>query len=598
MAELWINQIRHIQDGEPVQASVASRPDRALENRTDYLKFRIEAATAGQALFLFDAPLEPDALIGQAVTWDATNHRFVRAQAVHGVFDPYATNSDIDKNTVWGVVYRKESSTSGVLLLSGFANLDLSQATTEPVTAGVYFLSATNPGFLTKQSPPVSIPVLLSDGDGNVLVVSSLGRNFLRDHIHFRIPLICRTAGTDTVVTSGGYTHHVIASPNSNLPGWLPANHSIFSGLAPTGAKFGYNLAKHPDLLRLWPPQPVSAAALLWYRGDRRSGFVEVPLGRDGGLALIDDNGIWWLSDCVGEVPWTSEEGSSSLASDSPDDNCSRLNRVRVDLVFHRAIFSSENAYVKSLQPRQGSPIRFYNAQGQTASTGDLFADFQPEYSVTDNDADGNIVVKEIQGSTLRRGYVVQGVRSTSPYLSITSNRTKTIGGQTYHQGLLSLSLSIGASPLSISAQLLRLDDVRERYYQDLLYFGFPKGITSSVRIRFPVPQFGLPDNPRFRLALQILGRSPGTIPNLTVTYRIVPQGSNSPQNLPLTDSPLTISTSQTLTAADTYYRVTSQQISIQPGDAVYVTISRTASDAYVGEIGLLEASGIIEPGS
>lgn len=598
MAELWINQIRHIQDGEPVQASVASRPDRALENRTDYLKFRIEAATAGQALFIFDVPLEEQALVGQVVTWDSDDHRFVRAQAIHNVLDPYATNSDIDKNTVWGVVYRKEASNRGTLLISGFAELDISQAVAEPVTAGVYFLSAATPGFLTRQAPPVAIPVLLSDGDGSVLVVSSLGRNFLRDHIHFRIPLVCRPAGTDTVVTSGGYTHHVIASPNPNLPGWLPATHSSFSGLAPAGAKFGYNLAKHTDLLRLWPPQPLSAAALLWYRGDRRSGFVEVPLGREDGLAIIDANGIWWMSDCVGEVPWTSAEGSSSLTSYQPSETCTHHNLVRLDLVFHRAIFSSENAYVKSLQPRPGSPIRFYNAQGQIASTGDLFADFQPEYSVTDNDTDGNIVVKEIQGSSLRRGYVVQGVRSTSPYLSITSSRSKTIDGQTYHQGLLSLSLSIGASPLSVSAQLIRLDDVRERYYQDLLYFGFPKGITSSVRIRFPIPQFGLPDNPRFRLALQILGRSPGTIPNLNVTYRIVPQGSSSPQNLPLTDSTLTIATGQTLTAADTYYRVTSQPISIQPGDTVYVTVSRTASDAYVGEIGILEASGIIEPGS
>ena len=31
----------------------------------------------------------------------------------------------------------------------------------------------------------------------------------------------------------------------------------IFNGLAPAGAKFGYNISKHPDLEKVWPPTMV-----------------------------------------------------------------------------------------------------------------------------------------------------------------------------------------------------------------------------------------------------------------------------------------------------------------------------------------------------
>ena len=49
MAGSWNANINFIQDGERVDATVSGRPDRALTDRTQYLKDRIDALAADAA---------------------------------------------------------------------------------------------------------------------------------------------------------------------------------------------------------------------------------------------------------------------------------------------------------------------------------------------------------------------------------------------------------------------------------------------------------------------------------------------------------------------------------------------------------------------
>ena len=81
MDNKWLYNIRHVAPGEPVKSNVVGRPDRALEERTNYLKDRIEAAELGRALFDTDAAISSDVLPGQPVFWNPQTQQYERALA-------------------------------------------------------------------------------------------------------------------------------------------------------------------------------------------------------------------------------------------------------------------------------------------------------------------------------------------------------------------------------------------------------------------------------------------------------------------------------------------------------------------------------------
>ena len=54
MSGSWNANVNFIQNGEKVDANITGRPDRALSDRTEYLKQRIDALDNGQAIFAFD----------------------------------------------------------------------------------------------------------------------------------------------------------------------------------------------------------------------------------------------------------------------------------------------------------------------------------------------------------------------------------------------------------------------------------------------------------------------------------------------------------------------------------------------------------------
>jgi hypothetical protein len=156
--------VRHTQDGEEVKGAVASRAAKDLEQNTNNLKDRIDAAEIGESLFMRGATLEPDASIGMPVYWNEDTSQWERAFA--------AVESDAESGTlvasetafVGGIVFCKENSTSGDILLMGKADFsatfDLTAAVDGDVDAGAYYLSSQESGKLVQQRPAVSVFVL------------------------------------------------------------------------------------------------------------------------------------------------------------------------------------------------------------------------------------------------------------------------------------------------------------------------------------------------------------------------------------------------------------------------------------------------------
>lgn len=402
--------IRLIQNGDPVDSSINSILE-SLAGNTDYVKLLLEEALLGQMILAREQSVDEGVKVGQPVYFDKTDQVFKRAYAQASVDTTTGEFVTSDTTQVLGVCHYKHNSTSADILLMGLADIDMSEAI-DGNTAGIYYLSGTAAGKLVNQEPPVSVPVLFWDGDSKVFVNPSLS-NVFTEHQHYKFSLQAVTAGTHVVPSPGG--HHVISPADDSIEGWLPADHEIFEGKAPAGAKFGYNLSAS-QLERLWPPMPLGSCTISWVRpGDGEAGSADLPGNQissgsetvnqtftDGtttsvaitvspstsvgvpyvfdsvftdeglevvnvavgtnevtfdvvnntgadvaindtvevlvfnestftvtapadfqedtvpdGLCVMDNNGIWWMSDCYGLVPWPVDYGSSP-SEDSP----------------------------------------------------------------------------------------------------------------------------------------------------------------------------------------------------------------------------------------------------------------------------------------
>ena len=624
----WKKNIRHIVDGEPVSSGVAGRPDKALESNLQYLKDLVDATQLGEVLVIRDATVESSVLVGQPVHWNAITGQFEKALAVIESDAESKTMSPKAAAEVIGIVQAKANATLADIVTMGWVEIDLSNAIDDEIIAGRYYLSSAEAGKLTKQRPPVSVPVLFTDGLGKALVLP-ITRNFLNDHIHYSFELTPQPAG-DHYHTSG---RHEITNPDSSQKGWLPADHSSFNGKAPGKAVFGYNLAAHSELKAIWPPLPITAVAITWDKGDNDNnqtiGGVDIPLGLEG-LCHVDANGIWWMSDCDGDVPWPEDlvdssssssswaadgygsldsEGSWSSSRDSSSSSeswflpeCPRFDRMRLILHFAKMSFGTDKSVVTSLQPAEGSPIAVENCEGVAATTGDLFLNLSLELSVTDAALEGYQVVKDVSGTEYKRGPVVEGLLAGGN-AELASDTTLTTVDGTLYQGRVTVTVPPDISGRELTPQIVRLDDVVERYYDEVPYLGFIAGRASSVRFRFHVPPTGLSDPATIKLRVMILGRVAGTLPDLSISYRKIPREdpATDPAALPTTETTLTWATpggppagpgSITFTA-NQYAEVESTAFPTDAGDTILVTIGRSVVDAYTGELGLLRVGAV-----
>lgn len=627
MSGKWLQNITYITPGEPVDAEIVNRPDRALVERTQYLKDRLDASALGQAIFDVDATVSPDVLPGQPVYWNAQTQRYEKALAAVENDNVTGTLVVQPSSDCLGLCYKKKSATLADIVLRGIVQLpDIANAVVGPVEAGRYFLSSEEPGRLVKQRPPATVSICYVQGvkencdDAPWVVVMPQIRDFLEDHIHYRFELVARPAGIHDPAAAATSGRHTIDSADVELQGWLPAEHSSFNGKAPAGAVFGYNLKQHQQLARVWPPQPISAVAMLWDKGQDLVGATEIPLGRYG-LCVCDANGIWWMSDCYGDVPWPADldttPGSLSISESSLADlppECPREEKMRVIVVYLRMVFGNDRTVVTSLKPGPNSPITVTNCDGLPAMTGDLELGIDLDLTIVPPLVNGGLVFKELgTGLQFRRGWVAEGIvsypNSNNPII-VSGTHTRPLNATnpaagTVHQGLITLTFDDQLIEREISPQIIRLSDTVERLYRDVPYLGFPEDQESLLRVRINVPSSGLGQNLQMKIRTQIFGRgaqiTPTALPDMFMSRRIIPRPTTPDGDapdikvgaaLPINDTEIVYDNVVSV-LPDVPVEVESESFSVAEGDTVLITLRRDV-DSYAGEIGLLRMSGVV----
>lgn len=601
----WKNQIGKIAPGDTVAAGNVNRPLNDLAARTQHLKDRLDSRENGQSLVAWDQAIEAAALPGQAVFWNADNQQWELALAGVTVDSTTGACLATPDSNCQGIVLDKPSSKVANIVLSGLVPAThLTNAIDGEVLPGRYYVSAAMPGKLVQQRPAVGVYVgtvfgpLDNCDDTTYMLVSPQMRDFQFDHIHYRIALVCRPAGAVEPPAEG--FEHVITDPDDTLEGWLPADHESFNGNAPSGAAFGYNLAAHPALSRLWPPIPLSAVALLWDKGVGHVGATEIPLGKDG-LVVCDTNGIWWMSNCYGDVPWMIElNTSSSYSVGSESLECPRTEAMRLDVVFLRTLFGADRTVVTSLAPDTDSPIYFHNCDGDDATTGDLKAGLNLS-ALIEEDTNGSLAFKDVgTGLKFKRGPIVEGVKSGSSNLAITSTLSRLEdpedeNSDTIYQGIVTLDVSSLLDERELSPQIVRLGDAVERTFREMPYIGFPKDRNSSIVARINVPQTGLPNNPRVKFRATLFGFASGTLPLLSCGYRITPRpdGFVTPSAIPTSTTAIDFESDQDVTTYDVI-EIESEAFDVAAGDTIGIVVGRTSSDGYLGEVGILRMACVL----
>lgn len=446
MSANWPYNIKHVNPGEPVQAGIVGRPDRTLEERTEYLKERLDAAELGRAIFEVDATVSPDVLPGHPVYWNWATNRYEKA-LVAVEQDPNTQVFTVQPSSdCVGMCYRKKAEDRADIVLRGLVIFnDLTNSIGPTVEPGKYYLSAVEAGKLSKQKPPVTVVVCHVQGprdncsDKLRVIVMPQNRDYVEEHTHYRFDLFAKPCGTNTLYTDDdGKERHRIDNVNPELQGWLPADHPTFrrdpadatTNYAPPGAIFGYNLKKHNAVNRVWPPIPVQSVSMIWDKGIDLVGATEIPLGGSG-LAICDVNGIWWLSDCKGDVPWPEEWSPTYSTGAGFGDECPRNEVMRVVVIYLRMLLGNDRSVVTSLVQDVDevngqlitSPVAITNCDDIPASTGDLKLNLDLQFAKTESI--GGETVKSVSNRhQLARGWITEGLVTTTPsYLSITGTR-------------------------------------------------------------------------------------------------------------------------------------------------------------------------------
>ena len=616
----WKAIVRLIKDGQLVDENETNKPLLDLIQRDQHLKDLLELLSASEALYVRMASVEEATKEGQPVYMDTDDGTFKRGLAAVD-FDSSGNWGVVAETAfIWGIVVHKHTATIADIVTFGvIRDLDMSLAMDDPEISGPRYLSATEPGKLTRQKPAVSAYVLFWDADQKLALITPTPKESLEGHIHYRKQLFSVPAGDPNNPAIN--EKHEVLFPDSSKPGWLPADDAIFVGNAPDGAKFGYNISQHLDLLAIFPPIPID------------SFYIEVygegwGTGREPHVVVrIDNNGIWWMRDDFGWAPWSIdfwEEVGSSLSSGSlssiaggdpaeippPVDlqvghgfvDHSRLYTLSIYLWFTRMTSKTGDSVVASLKPCPGSPIIVRDCNCEVGqSTGHLSIDIDLSLLVDEDPVSGSLVLKSVNGLTFFQGHVIEKIRSLSENIVITGTVDR---DDAYKQGSITIDfINPITNDRELDVVLVGLNNVQEESRSDILYLGYRAGIDASIRGRLDIPSIAFPALSNLKFRLRIIGTAAGTMPPLTLSYRRIPQtDANNPFTLPLTDivlADIDLSLVNTVSpiAANDVVEVESESFEVAVGDTVFFTIERAGTDAgdtYAGTVGLIRQKGII----
>lgn len=583
-----------VSDGEPVNSAVTNRVPEENRRNILYLYDLLTASGVGSSLMARDVPAAASVALGSPVYLNTSLSRIEMALSTYVVSGP----NDVeiaDSSRIFGIVVSKPTATTANVLITGYAPVDILARIDGVSTDGLYYLSAQTPGRLTKVRPAIAVPVLVKFA-GMVLLKDRV-QDTLDRHTHYRFFLSCLPAGQH-IPPAVGVSHNV-TSPNLALPGWLPSSHASFAGLAPVGSTYGYNLSAHPALKAVWPPMPAETSYLEWSKGvDLDVGFTGVP----SDLLTVNRNGIWWMGNCYGDVPWPTLL-NTTVTPVVPTPGCPRTSPMELRLWFSRTNFANRNAVVttlKSADPR----LTITCEDGSPGQAGNLLASVNLSLAVVPGVFDGSLVLKELLPSGgIRQGRITEGVWTTSPSVQLSSDQA-TIpvdplnpSGPQLHQGRVHMAVTPAAEREIYVGQVL-LDGATQENHQESLYLGLAAGRTQGYRAKIDVPRSAGIVNGTVRFRFVILGRTSGILPTLVLTARTTPS-SQAPTTTILPSSgsevTLTLNTTFTLVSGNRFVEVVSGPLTgINSGCIVHFSLTRLSTDTYPGEVGILSQSAIL----
>jgi hypothetical protein len=575
-----------VQPGDPVAAGVVNRPIHDLHAAVRDLYTRLESRTDATGIRLSSQPVASGLSLGSPVFYNTATNQFEGALASVSTTNSHPGLRVAASANVWGVVSRLIGTRLADILVVGSQPLNIQGAVIGSVEAGTtYYLSGSQAGKLTATPGAVPIPVLQTDGRGGVLVRPH-DPNILFAHTHRAYDLSVVPAGVHTDPGSGSL--HTISNPNPAIVGWLPANHTSFNGKAPAGAWFGYNLAADTNLKAIWPPLPPSDACIV------RDGFIVDPAEY-----IINADGIWWMSRGYEEVPFAPTYDTSNPPVLTPSADLAEIPHRRLTLMFVRPSSLGLSSLVTSLRSADNRIRVVCDTDTATpANVGSLALLLDLSFVSGVNDDDGALAVKQVNATTgrLDRGPVAAGIYSKTSSLVLSGGTTqvKTLEGvsRTVRSGYVGVDLNVDNNR-ELLVSLVRLDGVLEAYLADIPYLEFPAGQDTSFRGRIHIPSQIDLASPSLTLRFRLLGRTTGTVPNLTLGYRRIAAATlASPASLPVVDTVGTLTTTVVLSQTNRYYDVAATAFAVAPGDDVFFTLRRVAGDAYPGAVGVIRQTG------
>ena len=439
---------------------MANRAPRALDGNVRYLRDLLESSVKGDALIAFCQTVKSDVQEGYAVYFNTNNLQFEGALA--GTEIDALTGNLVTSATsyVWGVVINKINATKADILIGGVGEVDLSTSVDSVQIGKLHYLSGTAAGRMTSTRPPVGVPVMVvgqqaSSGKYEIFVNTSF-KDFIDSHSHVKFDLVAEPAGDHSPPAVND--PHTITNADTSKEGWLPAGNAIFNGNAPSGAVFGYNISASA-LANVWPPIPLQAASLEIFREsvNNPSPNPHFPvLGRvPDQLVVIDEYGIWWMTDCYDAVPWpTLLDTTNPISLSASQGLCpvdDAVDDVLLTLWYTNIKFLTSTTNVLSLQATEGSGLSVY-CRGTTTekTTGHLEIDFNLALLINGGAQAGHLVFKDYDADTktFNRGPVVESIQSASPELEIASDVTAGEGGELYGNLVLTANLDINGGEL------------------------------------------------------------------------------------------------------------------------------------------------------
>lgn len=273
--------LNYIKSDEKVSAAVANRTTVELDLRTDSLKNRLDTSDLGQAIILWDAPLDTSTVVGSPVYWNDTTKQFELACAQAELSEKYKEYIKSECANCIGLVYKKESATSGHIVLSGVVTLPNIDQLFDATGSGKFYLGGI-PGQLTHNILNVCVPLgtiigKFGECDPSYRVNINPALNDLWSHLHYAFYLR-PTYTSDT-----------------NVEGWMAVPSDDEN--APPDAIYKYNMLEGTLLKSVFPPMPIDACSIEidWNDLDESVGAKDIPVNCDNCMVRVTPYGIYWI---------------------------------------------------------------------------------------------------------------------------------------------------------------------------------------------------------------------------------------------------------------------------------------------------------------